>query len=371
MRLDEACKPVFARHETFHPRWGWVKKAFDAALLSPRTFNAADATLRLGVGKNMVRSIRFWGHATKALTYADDLDRPRLPMSAPSRIGTAIFGQNGWDPYTEDPGTLWLLHWLLLAPTSEMPVWWIAFCEFSAVEFTDEQLINFVTDQVAAVSAWSAPHPSSVAKDVSCLLRTYASAANTEHRLAFDDLVDCPMRELSLLRCVDPAARAYRFAVGPKSTLPAEIMLYASLDFLARTDSQAQTVTVSRLASEAGAPGRAFKVTETDLVDLIEEAANRTGLVRLARPAGVAQVAFDGSPAAVATDALRYYYRRRNLGSGPAPADSPYSGHHADRASEASFVGARTQLPLDGEPPADPLQRLNFEQDKIDAGLAR
>lgn len=368
MRLEESCRPIFARHETFHPRWGWVKKAFDAASSSPRTFHADNATLQLGVGKNMVRSIRFWGHATKVLTHCDDPERPRLPMSVPSRIGMGLFGKDGWDPFTEDPGTLWLLHWLLLAPRSDMPVWWAAFCEFSAVEFTDEQLTDYVTDQIEAVASWSTPHPSSLAKDVSCLLRTYAVSASADRSQAFDDLVDCPMRELGLLRRLDQ--RVYRFAVGSKSTLPAEIMLYACLDFFARTDSRAQTVTVSRLASEAGAPGRALKVTETDLVDLLEEATDRTSLVRLARPGGVAQLTFDGPSAAVATAVLRFYYRRRHLGAGPRD-DGIYAGPHADAPAGSALVGLRTRLPLDADPPTDPLERLDFEQDRIDAGLGR
>ena len=25
--LQECCRPVFGRHETFHPRWGWFSKA--------------------------------------------------------------------------------------------------------------------------------------------------------------------------------------------------------------------------------------------------------------------------------------------------------------------------------------------------------
>jgi hypothetical protein len=348
MRLDESCAPVFARHETFHPRWGWIKKAFDGASQSPRVFTADDATLQLGVGKNMVRAIRFWAHSAKALTHIDDPERVRTPLSVPSRIGTALFAESGWDPYTEDPGTLWLLHWLLLAPRSDLPVWWSAFCEFGAVEFTDEQLTDFVSDQIGAVSSWHQPHPSSVAKDVSCLLRTYATSADSGRTQAFDDIVDCPLRELGLLRCLDPSGRVYRFTVGPKATLPPEIMLYASLDFLARTDAHAHTVTVSRLASEAGAPGRAFKVTETDLVDLLEAAAGQADTVRLARPAGIAQVGFDGTPAAAATAVIRAYFARRGLGAGPSD-DGLYAGQDADVAAptETGLGASPTKLPLE------------------------
>jgi hypothetical protein len=57
--------PVFARHETFAVRSGWLKKGFDAASDDEAIFLDDDAPLRLGVGKNMVRAIRYWCHAFK------------------------------------------------------------------------------------------------------------------------------------------------------------------------------------------------------------------------------------------------------------------------------------------------------------------
>lgn len=319
MRLDEACANSFARHETFHPRWGWIRKAYVAAE-DPKVFNAENATLQLGVGKNMVRAIRFWGHAFRALAYERDEDRPRMGLSVRSQIGRAIFDDDiGWDPFTEDPGTLWLLHWLLLAPSEcAMPIWWTAFNEFGAVEFTQQELTDFVTDQVRSVSTWgSGPHHSSIEKDVSCLLRTYAPSSDAGRRQPFDDLVDCPMRELGLLRSVDSGDRRFRFAVGPKSTLPPEIVLYACADFLARTESGANTVSVSRLATEAGAPGRVYKVSEADLVELLEEAVGLVPLATLARPAGAVQLVLGDDPALLATSSVQGYYDRRGMGGGP------------------------------------------------------
>lgn len=318
MRLEDACRDHFARHETFHPRWGWIRKAYGAASESPRVFNEDDATLRLGVGKNMVRAIRFWGHAYRALADRADPDRPRMGMSEPSLIGQALFADEGWDPFMEDIGTLWALHWWLLAPKSELPVWWIAFAEFSAVEFTQAQLTDFVHDQLDAVSAWQAPHPSSVEKDVSCLLRTFAPATDTGRKQPFDDLVDCPMRELGLVRCIDSQERRYRFTIGPKPTLPPEVVLFACADFLARTEEHARTAAISRLATEPGAPGRMFRLSEAELVASIEKAAVTTGLIGIARPAGVVQFTFDLPASVLATKALRAYYSRRGLGGGPA-----------------------------------------------------
>src|SRR5262245_22177620 len=260
MRLEDAAQPSFARHETFHPRWGWIMKSYRAAATDARVFNNDDATVRLGVGKNMVRAIKFWGVASKVITSATDPNRSRVPLYQPTRIGTALFAEHGFDPYCEHPGTLWVTHWLMLARPCVLPVWWAAFNEFTAVEFSDEQLDAFALDRLDAVSVWKSPLANSVRKDVSCLLRSYAPSA-AGGRQGIDDLVDSPLRELGLLRCTDPRQRVYRFVGGPKPTLPPEIAAYAALDYLDRSDERAHTATLSRLAGEPGGPGRVFRLT--------------------------------------------------------------------------------------------------------------
>ncbi len=61
MRLAEAAERPFARHETFHPRYSWFRKAYSHVDDNPRIFSRPDAPVEIGVGKNMVRAIRFWG----------------------------------------------------------------------------------------------------------------------------------------------------------------------------------------------------------------------------------------------------------------------------------------------------------------------
>ena len=52
-------QPIFARHETFHPRFGWLKKGFDKAIENSAIFSEESASTALGVGKNMVNAIRY------------------------------------------------------------------------------------------------------------------------------------------------------------------------------------------------------------------------------------------------------------------------------------------------------------------------
>ena len=328
MRLVDAAVPVFARHETFHPRYGWFRKAYAVAAGNPQVFNLPDAPVLIGVGKNMVRAIRFWGTAAKLLTKDPEGSNPRAAGMVPTRIGHSIFGESGWDPYMEDPGTLWLLHWLLLAPPSRLPVWWLAFNEFNAVEFDDDDLDTAAAAHLEAAAGWTGPHPSSRKKDVRALLRTYAPAVESR-RISIDDILDCPLRELNLIGR-SSATGQYRFTLGSKPTLPSEIAAYAALDYIARTATGGNTITLSRLAYESGAPGRAFKLTESELLTTLEPAIQQTDDLGLATPTGASQLSWSADPSVIAADVLNSYYDA-------APPDAR-AGHHGDEALDDDLL---------------------------------
>ncbi|MBK7114004.1 MAG: DUF4007 family protein, partial [Flavobacteriales bacterium] len=67
------------------------------------SFGKEDAVAYLGVGKNMVTAIKFW---MKAFGMASE--------DGPSELSTRLLSDDGWDPYLEDIGSLWLLHYHLV-----------------------------------------------------------------------------------------------------------------------------------------------------------------------------------------------------------------------------------------------------------------
>ena len=62
-------KVTFGRHETFPLRYSWLTKGVQEFDKDPSIFTSKDndATVKLGVGKNMVNSIRYWLLATQIL----------------------------------------------------------------------------------------------------------------------------------------------------------------------------------------------------------------------------------------------------------------------------------------------------------------
>lgn len=333
--LSTACTRSFARHETFHARYGWLRKAVTEAAANPDIFAADDATVSLGVGKNMVRAIRFWGGAAKVLAEVPSVGKRRSLGVLPTANGEAIFGASGADPYLEAPGTLWLLHWWLLRPPCDLPVWWIAFNRFSSVEFTEDELTSVVIDEITRYG-WALPNESSIRKDVSCMLRTYATA--DQGRSGIDDLLDSPLRGLKILERVSAGARGagaggarYRFLLGSKPSLPKEVIGFALLDWMARNGT-ARTVSMANAAYEPGSPGKVFGLSEKALNDALAEMGSKHGFGRLVTTAGATQfVMTDERPLAEMAHVLLVSYYKgirltlsRTLGDSPvAPEPSP------------------------------------------------
>ncbi|WP_024333179.1 DUF4007 family protein [Desulfotignum balticum] len=65
-------KVAFSRHESFVLRFGWLMKGFRAFEDDPNIFTNKDAVVTLGVGKNMVNSIRHWLRASKLIVWEPD-----------------------------------------------------------------------------------------------------------------------------------------------------------------------------------------------------------------------------------------------------------------------------------------------------------
>ncbi len=302
--LAEASRASFARHETFPLRFGWLRKAYTEAIENPLVFSEPNATVKLGVGKNMVHAIRYWAQAYKVLEEAPS-ERSRSNELVPTEFGRALLADDGWDPWLERPASLWLLHWQLLRRPCLAPSWWTAFNLFTPEQFEEEQLVEHVIELVSA-AGWDSVVEGSIKKDVDCLFRTFA--IRRTHRQRMDDLLDCPARELGLLELAAGEQKAWRFVTGPKPSLPTPIMGYACLDYLATYAPGENTISIARLTTDPGSPGRAFRLTESAIFTGLSELAASHPDLDLIEPGGLRQLVIRADAAAMSTKMLADLY---------------------------------------------------------------
>ena len=151
-----------------------VEPWIDGILRRPDLFQSDEAMVDLGVGKNMVRSIRHWCLATRVLEEGDFLPQTRTRRLAPSTFGNSIFLEPGFDPYLGDDATLWLLHWHLASNTARATTWYWAFNLYKEQDFSRETLL-LALKRVVEERNLSRVSDSSLKSDVACFLRTYVT----------------------------------------------------------------------------------------------------------------------------------------------------------------------------------------------------
>lgn len=301
--------PAYGRHETFHPRFGWLKKGFEHALLYPDIFRRADAPARLGVGKNMVKAIRYWCLAFKILVEVPSSENSRLRDVLPTPIGKRLLSDDGWDPFMERAASLWMLHWVLLRPCCFAPVWYATFNEFDALDFTDKELVSAQKQFLGVQDGWAEVNERTIEKDVSCLLRMYAGG-NKAADVA-EDTIDSPFVGLNLVRPTAGESRHYSFQVGPKTTLDPEVVAYAAIDFAQLRGISARTLSLAQLLHAPGSPGKVFRLTESALLDSLEAASQASEDVSLTRAGGVEQLVIGPPEERNPEKLLTQLYRRR------------------------------------------------------------
>lgn len=295
--------PIFARHETFHPRFGWLKKGFDKASENSSVFTEESAPSTLGVGKNMVKAIRYWSLAYKILQ--EEKNSRAIILTD---FGKQLLSSDGWDPYLEDTASLWLLHWNLLKAPCHATAWYYAFNIFNRLVFTSDDMLSGLIEYKDREFPLSNINVSSLSKDTTCLLRMYVEQRSREGLM--EDSIDSPFVELGLIKHYGDA-KQYAMNIGPKPGLTPEIIVAACLEFAASHAEGAKTITISRLLYDEGSPGLCFKIRENMLCDAIETVSTQFNNIFLSETAGLIQMSYDKNPYELSERLLKHYYRKR------------------------------------------------------------
>lgn len=266
----------FSGHETFACRYAWLPKAYRGLKLDPRLFADEDnAMVVLGLGKNMVRALRFWVEAM-GVAIADRKTRALEPTA----FGEQVLGVNGFDPFLEDARTLWLLHWNVASrQDSPLFAWRYLVGHWPLPEFTrSEALAEFRR----IVTYHGLGHSDvTLAQHLDVFLHTYYRGRNPT--VGVEDSLDGPLVELGLLTSVGERRGeegrwepVYSFRREPKPEIPTILFDYCLLDYWNRYYANEETMTYRVAASGPASPGQVFKLPEEDMRNRLEARAAGT-----------------------------------------------------------------------------------------------
>lgn len=246
--MQNKIKYTFSGHESFYCKSLWLKKGYDF-VSADKDFNAPDAVVSLGVGKNMVASIRYWLRAFGL-----------LGENGTTVIANYLFdNKNGKDPYIEDLGTLWLLHYLL-TKTELASIYKLFFVDFHREknnEFSRDQLQIFLKRKNAETDYKHLYNENTVKRDIGVLLQNYVMPKQDKPHEDFAAL----LLNLNLIRQSENESKMLYFNQRGKNEVVPEIFLYAIID----EKNDGNIVSFDSLMDLA----LIFCLSKTELIDLI------------------------------------------------------------------------------------------------------
>jgi hypothetical protein len=266
-------------HESFSCRYAWLPKVVHCLERDNRLLSKEEeAMVALGVGKNMVRSIRFWAHATDIVSKAAKDGRSQL-----TDFATTLLGEEGLDPFLEDIRTLWLLHWNLATHIDTPLLAW----DYLLNRWQEPELVPSVilkALQREATNHNDSVSPTSLAQHFDTFIHTYVPTRGRKGKIREDNL-DCPLVELELVvrvgeRDLDRVAgrreTIYAFRREEKPEITAELFVYCLNSFWQRRHPKEATLSLREVAHGHGSPGQVFKLPEEDILNRLDGLGRQT-----------------------------------------------------------------------------------------------
>ncbi len=252
-------KYTFSGHESFPCKTLWLKKGYDF-VKEEKDFNAPEAVVDLGVGKNMVASIRYWYKAFGLNT-----------ASKMNWLSEYIFdSETGKDPFAEDLGTLWLLHFLLIY-SQEASLYKMFFVDLQKERrlFDREQVANFVKRKMMDAGKGNLYNDNTVKKDIGVLLLNYCLPKVPKSNEDFSTL----LMDLDLLRQTDKKDKTddlndkrnrYFFNIEGKRQVTPQVFLFALLMIKDEQDNSIAYDTLQEV-------GLIFCMTDLEVIDMLNQ----------------------------------------------------------------------------------------------------
>lgn len=262
----------FSGHDTFIVRSFWPKKGYDFVKKGYK-FSSEDAVVELGVGKNMVSSIQFW---MKALGL---LEEDNITLT---KFATFLFDeQEGVDPFLEDIGSIWLLHYFLVK-TDYSSIYSLIFNELRKERsiFNKNQLSAFIRRKYTETGDNSL-NQNTIDKDIAVFTRLYNKVDFQSLSKDFEDEVSSLMIELELIRSsIEEEVKEgtnkkekvewYYLHGENRASLPPAVLLFVILDNF----ESSKNIGLKRLEIEVNSPGMVFLLSKDALYNQLKNLEN-------------------------------------------------------------------------------------------------
>ena len=263
------------RHETFSIREGWLEKAINIFNVNPNCFNKDTGQQILGIGTNMVKSLRYWTEACGIISYNAGRGYHF------NDLGNFLL-QN--DCYLEKIDSWWLIHLNLVTNKEYAPVFY-TFFNMELNKFDKEQLFTNIKNKLDEQYVLGVD--SSLEADCNMLIRTYYSddKSNPENNMT------CPLSKLGLIGTND---KKVFYKNQPKyNMLDYRVVYYAMIKSWKKINHNGiESFNLEDMYSWECNPIKVFNLSKSTFYQYLDEM-KKNGLISLVKTAGLNTITID------------------------------------------------------------------------------
>lgn len=288
----------FRAHETFFIRKGWLSKGMEHVvtkkdLFVDKTENPMDV---LGIGSNMVKSLRYWLQAV-GLT-VESTSGKRVQTLTP--LGEMIYEN---DRFIEEIGTLYLLQYKLATNRNDATAWYFFFNEFGMSEFTREDFVQAIQNYLLMEEDGPSAAIRSLNDDFACIINTYLPRYKSNPgKVSAENNIDCPFGELGLIDVANKKQKTYKKTTPSPKTFDPWVILAIIFDQAGDRDE----IGLNELLKSPCNIGKTFNLDAVALLDVLHEV-EKTGTIKIIRTAGLDVIHLNQS--LCFEDCIQTYYK--------------------------------------------------------------
>lgn len=253
---------AYGQHQSFYLRDRWLNKAIKHIEHDPRFFYDKEAFEKIGLGKNMVNSLRFWVVATGVVS--EEFNEERKKEYRLTELGKIIYH---YDKFIQFQDTASILHYHLCRDREPSTVWYWFFNLLSENAISKEELLQLFVSWVAQNETKSVSDKS-LKRDIECLVKLYTAGQSATDP---EEVIQSPIHKINILE-------EHNGHIYKKSCQPEQIgytaLLYTLLDY--KELNEVETITVDEITKEVGLWGKVFNMNRASIVNALEYLSNHS-----------------------------------------------------------------------------------------------
>jgi hypothetical protein len=247
---------AYGQHQSFYLRDRWLNKAIKHLKQDERFFYDDEAFEKMGLGKNMVKSLRFWVVATGVVEEKFNEERKKIHLLTP--LGQMLYN---YDKFIQFNDTASILHYHLVHEMEPATTWYWFFNILSSGVMSKEELHVALVDWVNTNEDKKFSERS-LKRDIDCLIKLYTAGQSV---IDPEEVIQSPINKIDLIK----ENKGMIIKKSPAIEDIGESALYYTLINYSELH-EIDNVSVEEIATNKGLWGKVFNLSRPSIVTALE-----------------------------------------------------------------------------------------------------